>query len=206
MTLTQQLTLRCSEIRQRLNEITGHRPARRFTDEIRQRVGHAHDRVSGDRNEAPRGHRRPRTRTRLPRRRPWAIRRRGSGPSWFAGPTWARSSRLPSNTGTRPARRRSCRASLSLNPNQIPLALLRREPEIRTTVSTAPTDTGAAQQPIVPPVFPDSVAAFLGIETPTVPVGDANVPGADHAADRGRAAQDASQSVDHTNATFDGGA
>ena len=96
-------------------------------------------------------------------------------------------------------------SDLRLNPNQIPLELLRREPEIRTTVSTAPTDTGASQAPIIMPVFPDSVAAFLGIETPTVPSGDAVFPilstrptvGGPH---------DASQSVDHTNATFVGDA
>ena len=58
---------------------------------------------------------------------------------------------------------------LGLMPDSIPLDLL----EVRTTgVTPAPADTGAVQQPIISYVFPDSAHAFLGIPTPRVPVGD----------------------------------
>ena len=60
---------------------------------------------------------------------------------------------------------------IGLNGNQIPLALI----ETRA-VTPAPTNTGQTQAPIVPAVFPQSVAAFLGVDLPTVGVGDAAYP------------------------------
>ena len=58
-----------------------------------------------------------------------------------------------------------------IGPNAIPLALL----ETRA-VTPAPTDTGASQQPILQPVFHEGDAAFLGVDMPTVPVGDSVYP------------------------------
>ena len=58
-----------------------------------------------------------------------------------------------------------------LAPNQVPLAML----ETRA-VTPAPSDVGTNQSAIVPGVFPASCAAFLGIDTPTVPVGEAVFP------------------------------
>ena len=55
-----------------------------------------------------------------------------------------------------------------LNENQVPLALL----ETRA-VSPAPGQVGQNLEPIIPYVFPQSCAAFLGVDMPTVPVGDA---------------------------------
>ena len=43
-------------------------------------------------------------------------------------------------------------------------------------VTPAPTNTGEVQQPIVPYVFPASCAAFLGVDMPTVGVGEAVFP------------------------------
>ena len=43
-------------------------------------------------------------------------------------------------------------------------------------VTPGATNVGQDQQPIIPYVFPDSVAAFLGVDIPTVPVGDAVFP------------------------------
>ena len=59
----------------------------------------------------------------------------------------------------------------NLGPNTIPLAML----ETRA-VTPAPGTVGATQQPTVPYVFPDAVAAFMGIPTPTVGVGEAVFP------------------------------
>ena len=60
---------------------------------------------------------------------------------------------------------------LGLADNQVPLCLLEKR-----AVTPAPTDTGAVQSEIVMPVFADGVAAFLGVDMPTVPVGDSVYP------------------------------
>ena len=59
--------------------------------------------------------------------------------------------------------------------NQVPLALLRDEPETRG-VTPAPADVGQNQQPIIPGVFPDSAASFMAVDLPTVGVGEAVFP------------------------------
>ena len=58
-----------------------------------------------------------------------------------------------------------------LSSNAIPLALL----ETRA-VTPAPSDVGQNMGAILPGVFPDSAAAFLGIDMPTVGVGEAVYP------------------------------
>ena len=55
--------------------------------------------------------------------------------------------------------------------SSIPLAMLERR-----AVTPAPTNVGQNQQPIVPYVFPEGAAAFLGIAQPTVGVGEAIFP------------------------------
>ena len=70
-----------------------------------------------------------------------------------------------------------------LPANAVPLALLDAETrdgwpnDLETrAVTPAPTNVGTNQRPIIPAVFPMAVAAFLGIPTPTVPVGEATWP------------------------------
>ena len=68
-----------------------------------------------------------------------------------------------------------------LDANQVPLALLVRSwpdaDKLETkAVTPAPGDVGQEQQSIVPYVFPQSAAMFLGVDMPTVPVGDATFP------------------------------
>ena len=55
-----------------------------------------------------------------------------------------------------------------LAANQIALEQL----ETRA-VTPAPSDVGSSQQPIIPAIFPDGVASFLGVGMPTVGVGEA---------------------------------
>ena len=62
---------------------------------------------------------------------------------------------------------RELQEHFDLAPNQVPLAML----ETRA-VTPAPADVGQNQQPIIPYVFPRSVAAFLGVAMPTVGVGE----------------------------------
>lgn len=69
-------------------------------------------------------------------------------------------------------------AEMGLDGDAVPLALLgveqRAAVEHRTAgQSPAPADVGASQQPIIPAVWPQAAASFLGVEQPTVPVGDA---------------------------------
>ena len=68
---------------------------------------------------------------------------------------------------------------LKLSANQVPLALFRdrdRAPVEHRAVTPAPDNVGRNMQPIIPAVFPQSVAAFLGVDMPTVGVGEAVFP------------------------------
>ena len=70
----------------------------------------------------------------------------------------------------------------------------RREPEHRATgVTAAPPNVGITQAEIIPAVFPEGAAAFLGVDMPTVPVGDAVFPVLSTSADAGVPAEHASQ-------------
>ena len=62
-------------------------------------------------------------------------------------------------------------AHYRLSSNAIPLALL----ETRA-VTPAPSDVGQTQSAIIPGVFPMSCAAFLAVDMPTVPTGEAIYP------------------------------
>ena len=71
-----------------------------------------------------------------------------------------------------------------MNPNQLPLDLLRGNQRggggggriEERAVTPGATNVGQNQQPIIPYVFPQSAAAFLGVDMPSVPVGDAVFP------------------------------
>ena len=75
-----------------------------------------------------------------------------------------------------------------LPANAIPLALL----ETRA-VTSAPGQVAQNQSAIIPGVFPMSCAAFLGIDTPTVPTGDAVFSVLGTNADVGKPAENATQ-------------
>lgn len=59
-------------------------------------------------------------------------------------------------------------AHFGLAGNQIPVELLFE----RRAATSAPSEVGQMQTPIIAPIFPDGVASFLGVGMPTVPVGD----------------------------------
>ena len=82
---------------------------------------------------------------------------------------------------------------LGLSANQIPLVLLRDTEHRATGVTPAPADVGATQAEIIPAVFPQSCAAYLGIDTPVVGVGEAVFPVLSTSADAGVPAENASQ-------------
>ena len=67
---------------------------------------------------------------------------------------------------------RELQAHFHLGANQVPLSMLR---EVRA-VTPAPGNVGQNQAAIIPGVFPDACAAFLGVDMPTVGVGEAVYP------------------------------
>ena len=79
-------------------------------------------------------------------------------------------------------------AHYRLAANAIPLALL----ETRA-VTPAPTDVGTNMSPIIPGVFPQSCAAFLAVDMPTVGVGEAVYPVLTQNATVGTPAENAAQ-------------
>ena len=86
-----------------------------------------------------------------------------------------------------------------LESNQVPLDMLRVE---ERAVTTAPTDVGASQSPILMPVFARSASAFLGVAMPTVPVGDQVFPVLTNRPIVGGPHKD-STAVDETTGTFE---
>ena len=77
-----------------------------------------------------------------------------------------------------------------LGPNAIPTEMLME----KRAVTPAPADTGQSQAQITGFVFPQSVAAFLSIPSPIVPVGDATFPVLTSDPAAGVPAENASQS------------
>ena len=63
-----------------------------------------------------------------------------------------------------------------LEPNQIPLSMLVKNwpsDDLETRAATeAPSDVGTVQNSIIPYVFPQSAASYLGVDQPTVGVGE----------------------------------
>ena len=70
-------------------------------------------------------------------------------------------------------REQELQKELGLSANHIPLSMLRTE---HRAVTPAPGNVGQNQSEIIPYVFPQSVAAFLGVDMPTVGTGEAVYP------------------------------
>ena len=70
-------------------------------------------------------------------------------------------------------RERELQTEFGLQSNHIPLSMLRTE---QRAITPTPTNVGQNQTEIIPYVFPQSVAAFLGVDMPTVGVGESIYP------------------------------
>ena len=88
-----------------------------------------------------------------------------------------------------------------LAENMIPLDMLRVE-QRAAGLTTAPTNVGTSQAEIVAPVFANGAGAFLGIDRPTVAAGDAVYPVLATRPDVGGPHSD-STDVPETDSTFD---
>ena len=176
MTQAQTLALRCSEIRQRLNEVGG-LEGDAFTDEIRQES----DTLTTEYRD---------TETKY----------RAALVSEDDDATAAGSQFTPGTVEDRAYRELFGRANVGsmiesvvehrqtdgadaelqkhhgLASNQIPLDLLRLPREEHRAVTPAPTNVGTVESPIVLPVFASGSGAFLSIDRPTVAMGDAVYP------------------------------
>ena len=87
-------------------------------------------------------------------------------------------------------RERELQEHFGLGANQVPLAMLEHR---ATGVTPAPANVGQDQAAIIPAVFPDSVASFLGVDMPVVAVGEAVYPVLSTSADAGTPAENAEQ-------------
>ena len=93
-----------------------------------------------------------------------------------------------------------------LKGNQVPLSLMRSPMvEDRTSgITPGPTDAGADQRPIIPAIFPQSVASFLGINGQSVGVGEQAFAVVSTSATPGAPAEGAEQA--HSTAAFESAA
>ena len=173
MTNTQKLTIRASEIRQRLNEISGLDGAA-LTDEVRAeetklqteyrdtetklRAAVASDEPVVETRHAD---------TSEGRELRALIGRADCGEIYMAA--------LEKRASTGPTL--ELQQHYHLGPHAVPIAMLAGLGAIEHhAVTQAPSNVGAEQAAIVPYVFPRAVAAFLGVDTPTVATGDAVYP------------------------------
>lgn len=178
MTKAQTLALRCSEIRSRLNEVAG-LEADAFTDEIRQEsdtltteyrdvetkyraalVSEGDDAHLAGSQFGAAGSSEDRAYTQLVSK--------ASVGNIFA----AAAAKWPTEGAEAELQKHH-----NLNSNQVPIDLLRGSAvEEHRAATAAPTNTGASQQPVIMPVFADGDVAFLGVDTPVIPTGDAVFP------------------------------
>ena len=170
MTNRQKIELRLSAVKVRLNEISL-LEGDALTDEVRAEAGKLQDRVQG----------------------PWKLRFQAAVST--EGETRTRTTESTEDRQRRElvdgsdmgrifgailehrqvdGREQEMQTEFGLASNQVPLAMLRGEEH--RAVTPAPANVGATQAAIIPGVFPDSVAAFLGVDMPTVGVGEAVFP------------------------------
>ena len=167
MTNSQRLAVRLSEIRQRLNEIVG-LEGDSFTDEIRQEA----DKLQTEFRDKETQYRAAVTGEADAERRAAtdnegaelrALLEGASLGAWFEAVIEGRALE---------GREAELGQHFKLPANSFPVELLREPEAEHRAVTTAPSDAGRTQRPIVQPVFAGGDAAFLGIPMPTVPVGD----------------------------------
>ena len=173
MTPIQTLELRSSEIRKRLATIGGLKPDE-LTDEIRSELDALRAEytdkesqkqaliVAGDESAKP-----IETRSNEDREFQEMVRKANVGEIFDAA----------LNHRTIDGATAELQENYGIDVNQVPIALLTRahpdDKDLETrAVSPSPANVGQDQHEIVPYVFPQSAAAFLGVPMPTVPAGD----------------------------------
>ncbi len=171
MTNSQRLAVRLSEIRQRLNTIAG-LEGDAFTDEIRQEA----DKLQGEFKAAETQYRSALVAESDAEARAATD---GEGAELRALNQLVDRVNLGRIFGAVLEHRATDGAEKEIQDhfkvasNQVPLRLLRVESR---AVTPGATNVGQNQQPIIPGVFPNSVASFLGVDMPTVGVGEAVYP------------------------------
>lgn len=164
MTRLQELEIRSSEVRERLNELAGAdelteaeaKEATDLTAEFRQVEAKRRAALAAA-DEAPKPEESGEQRERA------ELRDRASVGEVFAAAVEHREAEGATA---------ELQQERGIAPNAVPLELLREQ----RAVTPAPTDTGAVERMVIPAVFATGDAAFLGFEQPTVPAGDAVFP------------------------------
>ena len=100
--------------------------------------------------------------------------KRGNSGNWKSGPTLGNCSILCFRMANPIGAMAELQQHLGLQGNQIPLALITGFEE--RAVTPAPGQVSQNQAGIIPYVFPQSAASFLGVDMPTVGVGEAVYP------------------------------
>ena len=166
MTNSQRLAVRLSEIRQRLNEVSG-LEGDSFTAEIRAEA----DRLQAEFRDKEtqyraaviaEGESERRAATDNEGAELRAMLEGASLGAWFQAVIEGRALE---------GREAELGQHFNLPANAFPVEMLREPVEVRA-VTTAPDNAGRTQRPIVGPVFAGGDASFLGISMPTVGVGD----------------------------------
>ena len=171
MTNAQKVALRISKVRERLNEISGIE-GDAFTDEIRAESDTLQTEYADLENRhraaiIAQGEEEARARKLFESESPEDSELRSMIDDSNLGAIFSATLEHRQTDG----REAELQKHFKLAANQIPLALL----ETRA-VTPAPANVQGNQQPIIPGVFPLSCAAFLGVDMPTVPVGEAIFP------------------------------
>ena len=173
MTNTQKLTIRASEIRQRLNEIAG-LEGDALTEEIRAEETTLQTEYRDTETKLRAAVAAGDTEVRMATGETPELRelRELTGRA-SAGDIFRAALEHRATEGAT----RELQDHYDLGANQVPLIMLQEAARTEyRAVTPAPADVGTQQAEIVPYVFPQACAAFLGIDTPTVPVGDAVYP------------------------------
>ncbi len=167
MTTSQRLAVRLSEIRQRLNEIAG-LEGDAFTDEIRQEA----DKLQTEFRDKETQYRAAVTGEAEAERRAATDGEGSELRALLEGASLGVFFESILEHRSLEGRERELADHFKLPANAFPVEML-RDPEVEhRAVTTAPSDAGRTQRPIVQPVFAGGDATFLGIPMPTVPVGD----------------------------------
>ena len=171
MTNSQRLAVRLSEIRQRLNEIAG-LEGDAFTAEIRAES----DKLQAEFRDKETQYRGAVIAEGETERRAASDQEGAELRAMLEGANLGAFFQAAVEHRSLEGRERELQEHFKLSGNQFPVEMLREPEAEHRAVTTAPTDTGASQRPIVQPVFAGGDGAFLSVDMPTVPAGDTVFP------------------------------
>ena len=170
MTVSQKLSIRLSEIRQRLNEISGLQ-GDAFTDEIRQEA----DRLQTEFRDKETQYRSAVIADSAAERRAVTDGEGAELRGLLGSVELGRYFQAAVEHRGLDGREAELQQHFKLSGNQFPIELLREPVEVRA-VTPAPTNTGQTEAQIIQPLFARGDGEFLHVSMPVVAAGDASFP------------------------------